>query len=501
MKTASILIILALLSFASVAAAQTASRPSKAAEKTKEDCGCEAKSDTDTLAIVNGVKITVRDVEGPAQEQIDKIQRQVVEARKRELELQINSKLLDAEAKKRGISTIKLLDAEVVSKVKEPTEAEAQAFYEQNEARIQGQFKDIKGDLIGYLRDQRQREQAGLLAERLRRAAKVKIIVDTATAPKSDADRARVFATINGEPITSADVENALKPIIFDAQEQVYNLRNRWLDLKINNTLLEHEAQKRKITTRALLEAEIVAGKKPVTEENARKFYEENKERLTGDFAKLKDQIIQHLGGLDQRGRESAFADRLRKAAAVEIFLRAPEPPVLSIATDDQPSKGNQQAAVTIVEFTDFQCPSCAKTHPVLEEIIKEYGDRVRIVVRDYPLAQHSNAPKAAEAAEAAREQGKYWEYVALLFQNHSALEVAKLKEYASQVGLDRKTFDEALDSGKHAEQVQRDLREGFRAGVDATPTLFVNGLRVRDASRESLKMAIEAALKDSAKR
>ena len=134
MKRASIIIILAIIICPSIRGAQTVA-------KNEEDCGCDVKTETDTLAIVNGVKITVKDVEGRAKEQVEKVHAQVIEARKQELNFQINSKLLEREAKKRGVSTIKLLEAEVVSKVKDPTEAEAQAFYEQNKARIQGEFK------------------------------------------------------------------------------------------------------------------------------------------------------------------------------------------------------------------------------------------------------------------------------------------------------------------------------------------------------------------------
>ena len=120
----------------------------------------------------------------------------------------------------------------------------------------------------------------------------------------------------------------------------------------------------------------------------------------------------------------------------------------------------------------------------------------MRLVVRDFPLDQHKNALKAAEAAEAAREQGKYWEYTALLFQNQKALGVDMLKEYATRIGLDRKRFDEALDSGKFSDRVQSDMVEGSRLGVNSTPTVFVNGRLVKDKTRENLKAAIEAAFK-----
>ncbi len=127
---------------------------------------------------------------------------------------------------------------------------------------------------------------------------------------------------------------------------------------------------------------------------------------------------------------------------------------------------------------------------------MSEFGDRVRLVVRDFPLSQHANAPKAAEAAEAAREQGKYWEYVAVLFRNQSALEVDKLKQYASELGLDRARFDASLDSGKFAEKVQRDVLDGRKLGINGTPTFYVNGKRVSDRSYDGLKATIEATLK-----
>jgi protein-disulfide isomerase len=190
----------------------------------------------------------------------------------------------------------------------------------------------------------------------------------------------------------------------------------------------------------------------------------------------------------------------LRKAATVQVNLTAPESPSFSIATDDQPVKGTANALVTIVEFTDFECPSCARQHPVLEKIMTEFSDRVRLVVRDFPLSQHANARKAAEAAEAAREQGKYWEYASVLFRNQSALGVDKLRQYATDLGLDRTKFDASLDSGKFAEKIQRDMVDGRKLGINGTPTLYINGKRISDHSYEALKSAIETALKTEAK-
>ena len=406
--------------------------------------------------------------------------------------------LLESEAKKRGVTPSQVIKDDVIAKVQPPTEAEAQAFYEQNKAKIKTEFKDEKQNILQYLSYQRQQEQAQKLAERLRAAAQVKVLAKPAPLATT-ADRARVLATFNDKQITMGDIEDSLRPLIFNVQEEVYALRKEDLELKVNDTLLAQEAQKKGVTTRALLDTEVTAKVARVTDAEAQSFYDQNKDRISGDFAQTKAQIIQYMQERKEQEATLAFAAQLRRASTVQINLTAPESPAFSIATDDQPVKGAANAVVTIVAFTDFECPSCAREHPVLERIVSEFGDRVRLVMRDFPLSQHANARKAAEAAEAAREQGKYWEYATVLFRNQSALGVDKLRQYASELGLDRARFDAALDAGKFADKVQRDLVDGRRLGINGTPTLYINGKRVSDNSYESVKSAIEAALKAEA--
>jgi protein-disulfide isomerase len=465
----------------------------------KEDCGCEVKGLPETFAVVNGTKITAQNIEQQVGARVSELQQQIVAARRHELELQINSKLLKAEAKKRSTTEARLLEEEIITKVKAPTEAEAQDFYEKNRGRIEGDFKDVHESIISYLLNQRQGEAAGQFAQHLRATYPVKVLNAEAAPPKSEAERARVLAEVNGEFITSGEIEDSLRPLIFNVQQRVYGVREQELEKRINNLLLSQEALKRKITTQALLDAELGPKIPKVTEADARKFYEQNQERLMGDFAQLKDQIIQYMQGREVEKAGDEFASQLRRTAAVQIFLAAPEPPRYSINTTGRPSKGNPAAPVTIVEFTDYQCPSCAKAQPVIEKLVQEYGAQVKLVVRSFPLAQHPNAYKAAEAAEAAFEQGKYWEYSSLLIQNQSALETSKLKEYATRVGMDRSSFDTALDSGKYADRVQRDIQEGIGFGINSTPSVFVNGRQVMDKSYEALKAAIETALKERA--
>jgi protein-disulfide isomerase len=478
------------------ARAQTQAADNPASKK-DEDCGCEAKIPDGRAGIVNGVKVSVAEIDVPIKDKIKELQDQVVEARKAELDLLINARLLDVEAKKRGVSAEKILQTEVEAKLIEPADADAQTFYNQNRDQIQGDFKDVKGQILAYLRGERMRIQAKRLADQLRSTAQIKITAQP-TPPQSEADRARVLATLNGESITSGDVEDALLPNIFEAQDQIYEMRKQALDAKINDILLDQESKKRNTTAQDLYHTEVGMKAKPVTEDEAKKFYDSNKERLNGSFEDMRVQIIQFLQSKAYEQAETDFATSLRKAATVESYLRAPDPPVLKISIDDQPMRGNPNAPVTIIEFTDYQCPMCGRTAPILEDILKEFGDKVRLVARDFPLDQHKNALKAAEAAEAAREQGKYWEFTAILFKNQEALEEPKLKEYATQLGLDRAKFDQALTSGKFYDKVQHDLREGEKLGVSGTPTIFINGRRLRDRTADGLRAAVNAALKSA---
>jgi protein-disulfide isomerase len=132
--------------------------------------------------------------------------------------------------------------------------------------------------------------------------------------------------------------------------------------------------------------------------------------------------------------------------------------------------------------------------HPVLEEVLKPYGNSVRLVVRDFPLSQHENAMKAAQAANAAHAQGKFFEYIALLYSRQKALDIASLKKYASELGLNRQQFDAALESGMYEAEIKHDITDADIYGVGSTPTLFVNGVMLRTLSADALRQAIDRA-------
>jgi protein-disulfide isomerase len=186
--------------------------------------------------------------------------------------------------------------------------------------------------------------------------------------------------------------------------------------------------------------------------------------------------------------------------AVVAQPTAGPTPTVgpVNVSVDDDPSIGPADAPVTIIEFSDFQCPYCARFQSdTLPQILSNYGDRVRFVYRDFPLTSlHANALKAAEASECADDQGAYWKYHDLLFQNQSALDDASLKNYAASLGLDTATFNQCLDSDKYLSEVQKDEQDGIAAGVQGTPSFFINGMPLTGAQPYSVfQAAIESAL------
>jgi len=146
--------------------------------------------------------------------------------------------------------------------------------------------------------------------------------------------------------------------------------------------------------------------------------------------------------------------------------------------------------------FTDFQCPACSGTHPVLKQTLATYGDKIHFVVRDFPLENiHKNAFQAALAANAARAQGKFFEYAEILYQNQDALDKASLLKYAAQLGLNAKQFELDFTDARVKAEIQKDQADGRSYGVSGTPTIFVNGVKVQRLSADSFRRAIDRAL------
>jgi len=435
------------------------------------------------VAVVNGVRIASSEIEDLITDKKWMLISQMDSARKQALEVEINLRLLQAEAKKRRMSPAQLFVTEVHKRVKEPSVDDAKAFYDKNKEQMEVDFVQIKDKIISYLRKQQENKIGAEFAAGLRKAAHVRILINSPVEPKNPADFDQTLVAINGDRITSRDVEDALRPLIFYMQEQLYSLNKEYLDQRVNSLLLEQEAQRRNVSPRVLLETEVEAKTKEVTEPDAKAFYEQNKDRFPREYSVLKELIISLLQDEARRNAESSFVSQLRSKALIQTFLAEPLPPNYDIAVTDRPWRGALQAKITISVFLDYEDENCAEAEPVLERLLGEFGGKIKLVVHSAPAEDSPFSFQAAEAAEAAEDQGKFWEFISIMLRNQKALTAKDLKAYADQLDLNRAKFDDDLNSRKYASKVQRDVFESRKLFIRAIPTFFVNQIRVKEES------------------
>ena len=444
------------------------------------------------LVSINGQTLTTADLEPALRQELEALDDKIADARRNVLELQINTILLQIEAKKRRIDSHRLYEMEVSNRIPKPTPVQIKKFIDDNKDEFAGMDPNVVNQQAAtYLQAEAESKLADDLVNRLRRSNPVVMGVDI-NSPSLNA--ASVVATIAGQPLTAAPLLERLKPIIYKLKHEAYEATKQRVDRLVDDMLLLDEARRRQIGPEQIVRTEISDKVHPPTEAEVAKFYNENKARISGDLNSVRNQIANYLQNESRERFEKDLSARLRKAASIQWLISEPAQPVQNISVDDDPARGEASAPVTIVEFTDFQCPACAAMHPVLDEVLKSYGNKVRFVVRDFPLNQHEWARKAAEAANAANAQGKYFEYITVLFKNQKALDVPSLKKYASEVGLDRARFDAALDRGVYAAEVKKDVEDGETYGVGSTPTIFVNGVQLKVLSAEGLRAAIDRA-------
>jgi len=296
--------------------------------------------------------------------------------------------------------------------------------------------------------------------------AKVAMTVTTA------AD-AQPVAIVAGEPIATAELDQLIRPQLSDLRAQEQQLRLKAIEVLISRALARKEAAARGISVDALNTAEV-DDKVTVSEAEAKAFYLANKERFgTTPEADALKQTLEGLGKQRRGERAAAFMRELRAKYAVKVLL---EPYRAPVALDGAPIRGNVNAPVTVLEFSDFQCPYCIRARPTVARVREAYGEKVRWAFRHFPLDFHAMAQKAGEAAACAGDQGKFWEMHDRLWAASGKLEVPELKKTAAAIGLDTARFDQCLDSGERAELVGRDAGSGGGWGVSGTPAFFING-------------------------
>ncbi len=386
----------------------------------------------------------------------------LAEARTQLLGQMIASSLLEAEAADQKTTADSLLDA-VAKKVADPTPEQIKAVYDANQAQLGGtSLETATPQIVAYLRREPEEKAIAEYLESLK--AKHKF------APGKDVNAPSLspletLYTVAGKPLSSQQFETKNKAAIADIKADIGDEIADDLELVVFSALIEAEADAKGVEPSAIIASEITD--------------------------KLKDYTDEERIELQNALKRTLFA----KYKPVFIF-KAPQPEPMNISVDDDPAQGRSGAPVTVVMFSDFQCPACAGTHPILKAVLGEYGDKVRLVVRDYPLEKmHDNAFLAAAAANAANAQGKYFEYIDVLYRNQKQLDRASLLRYAKELGLNVKQFEIDLTSEKNAAEIRKDAADGNAYGITGTPTIYINGVKVRRLTADSFRKAIDRAL------
>lgn len=304
--------------------------------------------------------------------------------------------------------------------------------------------------------------------------------------------------------ITAQEMVTAMAAQEYQQRQQLYQARQEWIQNEIVERMLKKEAEKEGLDVDGLLK-KIDAQAKVSTDTDAQMFYKVQaqqgriKDPQTGkvpEFAELKDRIKKHLDDQSKQAARQAYFGKVMEGSEPKVNLQVPDPPLIAnVSPEDDPAKGPADAKVTVVEFSDFQCPACKQAHYKMPALFEKYGDKIKFVYRDFPLlGKHEDALPAAIAASCAGDQGKYWEMHDMLFKAPS-LKENDFKSFASALKLDGGKFDTCLKDPARDAEVRKDMDDGRAYGVNSTPTFYVNGYLVVGANMPEIVRLIDREL------
>jgi len=314
--------------------------------------------------------------------------------------------------------------------------------------------------------------------------------------PASESDPVAIVA---GQPVTEQELQDAIgQQQLMQLRNQQYEVESKALEGLIKLKVVQAEAKKRGMTPEALVALEVDSKVPDPTDSEVEAFFW-GQNRVDVRFENVKDQFRAALKTLKIQKARSIYADSLRKTIDVRVMLR---PPSVDVAFDPARVKGDANAPVTIVEFSDFQCPFCKQAEAALQAVMAKYGNKVRLAFMDFPLREiHPRAQAAAEAGRCAHEQGKFWEFHDVLYADQSKLDAPGLIATARGLGMNEQAFQSCLDSGKFKAKIDADLAEGQKVGVAGTPGFFINGVFLSGAQPQAeFERIIDTQLELSAK-
>ena len=289
-----------------------------------------------------------------------------------------------------------------------------------------------------------------------------------------------VAAKIGDKIITRAELNEKAASSLAQIRTQEYKVLKDTLDQMINDQLVADAAKKAGKTPEDFEKERVDSKLTEPTDAEVAAFYEQVKARAGGQtLEQLKPRIVENLKQQQGAKLYGEMIAELRKASSVAVML---DPPRVTVSVDNDPGQGPADAPITIICFSDYQCPFCKRVEPTVKDVLAKYPGKVRYVFRDYPLSFHQFAQKAGEAAGCADEQGKFWEMHEKLFANNTALAIDNLKQYAKDIGANVEQFNQCLDGGKRAQEVTDDMNAGSAVGVTGTPAFFINGRFINGA-------------------
>jgi protein-disulfide isomerase len=291
-----------------------------------------------------------------------------------------------------------------------------------------------------------------------------------------------VAAKIKGEEVTFDKLLDGVENDLYEAEMKVYELKMNQVRAMVLKKYMESDSAYKGDNDK-FLDTVIAKGAK-VSEKEVNKFATERKIPKQNLDDQLKGRIKQFLLKEKKQQAIDTWLARKTKKTPVEVYLKKPQRPVKDINVGSSPFMGKADAKVTVVEFSDFQCPYCSKGAEIMDQIKKKYKGKVKIVFKNFPLPFHTHAKLAAAGALCAREQKEesFWKLHDLMFKDQSGLAKEGLVAKAKKIGLDEKKFSQCLDEKKFMKAVEDDMAEGKRVGVKSTPTFFVNGQMVNGA-------------------
>ncbi len=282
----------------------------------------------------------------------------------------------------------------------------------------------------------------------------------------------KVVAHMGERKITLGEVDHAVRGKLYQIEWKRYEARLQWLE----NELFSMEAARQNLSVRQLIKKNV-DDVITFTEEEIQEVYKANKNKLSDmPLESVRDKIVTFLKKRKGKPQREKYYDQLKQEYKVSFLLPKPAPLVLDENPRQGPAMGTDNTAITVIVFTDFECPFCSKAHQKLKDLFARYPQDVRILFRNFPLNMHKDARTAAYAAACAHLQGKFWPYADLLFENQGQLGISSLYDYAEQVGLDMDKFKESMESGQGEKMVEADIAEGGELGINGTPGVFING-------------------------